>query len=328
MNIDIAESLAYSWLKHVKGCQIIHRNWKGLAQKAPQINDDIKGVYKEAIDVGLISGNSNATDLEKQITQGLKQTECDVLGLEFGEDGIKYHAVEVAYHSNGLNYSGNNVGKINSKLLRIAVALKYYLNISSATLYFVSPFVRENQLAEIETTVNKLEEIISKLGSFQIELCFNEDFYMNILQDTKNKDKQNVDLSELCIRSYELENLYNKIQHDVHKVEVENMEDDDVEKIKIGLLVRTQFMPHLKDRILIESEINELKEWKIGNFPVLRKVEEIPSGEKRRYYATPISLFGASYKVCNHWFANDVENCEKMKDWIQKLQTRITTDAQ
>ena len=325
MNIDIAESLVYSWLKHVKGCQIIHRNWKGVAQSEPLISDEIRNAYNEAINGKSNSENTSTSsaDLDKKIKQALKQTECDVLGLEFAQDGsIKYHAVEVAFHSKGLNYSGENAKKVSDKLFRIAIALKHYLNISSATLYFVSPFVREKELDAIEAAVKNLEENIRVLGTFPIELCFNEDFYVNILHGTKNKDKQNVDLSELCIRSYELEDLYNKIQKDGHKVEVENMEDADVEKIKIGLLVRTQFMPYLKDGILSESEIKELKEWKIGKFPVLRKVEEIPNEEKCRYYATPISLFGASYKVCNHWFANDEENCSKLKNWIELLQRK------
>ena len=323
MNIDIAESLAYSWLKHVKGCQIIHRNWKGVAESEPQISDIIRNAYNAAaIKEENNSENTSTDDLNKKIKQALKQTECDVLGLEFGKDGIKYHAVEVAYHSNGLNYSGNNAKKISDKLFRIAMALKHYMNIPSATLYFVSPFVRNGELEEIEKEVHNIEENIKKLGEFQIELCFNEDFYVNILHSTKNKDKQNVDLSELCIRSYELEHLYNKIKRGDQKVEVENMEDADVDKIKIGLLVRTQFMPYLKDEVLSESELNELKEWKIGTFPVLRKEEEIPAEEKRRYYATPITLFGVSYKVCNHWFAKDVENCEILRNWIERLQQK------
>lgn len=325
MNIDVAESLAYSWLKHVKGCQIIHRNWKGVAESEPQISDDIMKAYENAIKAKIISRNKNVRKLETQIKQELKQTECDVLGLEYSQEGTNYYAVEAAYHSNGLNYAKGNKNKIGSKLFRIAIALKHYLNISTATLYFISPIVREKDMEIIKDVVTDLKNVLKDLGSFKVELYFNEDFYVYILDITKNKEKQNIDLSELCIRSYDLADLYNKMSKKDGKVD--GMVKSDVEKIKIGMLVRTQFIPRLYEAYvagaLNESEIKELLEWRINNYSVLKEEDKISDTEKSRYYARPIMLFGRSYRVCNHWFAKNKQSKKDLEDWIERLNNKI-----
>ena len=34
MKIEMGESLFYSWLRHVKDCQIVQTNWKGYIAKS------------------------------------------------------------------------------------------------------------------------------------------------------------------------------------------------------------------------------------------------------------------------------------------------------
>ena len=42
MKIEMGESLFYSWLRHVKECQIVQTNWKTSSQWALQHEDKLE----------------------------------------------------------------------------------------------------------------------------------------------------------------------------------------------------------------------------------------------------------------------------------------------
>lgn len=46
MKIEIGESLVYSWLKHIKECQIVQTNWKCSPNWELQNHDEIETVMK------------------------------------------------------------------------------------------------------------------------------------------------------------------------------------------------------------------------------------------------------------------------------------------
>lgn len=326
MQIDIAESLGYSWLRHVKECQIIHRNWKVIAKDNPDINDEIYTAYKNAIEEGIITHKyKNDDDLKSLIVKELKQTECDVLGVCIPEKGsrLKYHAVEVAYHIEGLNYRKGNEVKVGEKMFRIAVALKNCLNASSATLYFLSPFVRSGELEKLKRVTKKIGSVFKKskgFSSFRVETYFNVDFYANILHAVRDNKGNNIDLSELCLRAYDLENTYRRVEKG-ERVEISEMDQSDLNSMKIGLRVQMQFIPLLVDACeknrLTSTLIHEIQEVKVNGYPVLKLCDSITAKLNRRYYVTPVCLNGTNYRVCNHWIVSDEE---KLNGLIMKLK--------
>ena len=49
MKIEMGESLFYSWLRHIKGCQVVQTNWKASPQWPLGYREELEAV-KEATD--------------------------------------------------------------------------------------------------------------------------------------------------------------------------------------------------------------------------------------------------------------------------------------
>ena len=97
MKVEVGESIVYSWLRHIKRCEVVQLNWKtspkwdarhdvGFLQRAmDKANEEFNGLFKKT----------------KTVEQLLKQAEIDAMGVNIREHEI--HAVDVAFHENGLD---------------------------------------------------------------------------------------------------------------------------------------------------------------------------------------------------------------------------------
>ena len=107
MKIEIGESLCYSFLRHVKKCWLVQANWKA-SENWPKRNDvDMERIFihmKERFDP-----DGSVFKGTRTCNQFLKQGEIDVVGVEL--DGT-VHAMEVAYHEAGLNYTGGVANRV------------------------------------------------------------------------------------------------------------------------------------------------------------------------------------------------------------------------
>ena len=112
MEIEIGESLALSYLKHVKRCVIYQTNWKlsswwlqELGKKSPaeELYDQLK---KSPSKEKTAATDFDVKDvLTSDFSQFLKQAEIDALGVD--KDGNVY-AIDVAFHERGLGYGKKN----------------------------------------------------------------------------------------------------------------------------------------------------------------------------------------------------------------------------
>lgn len=245
MKIEIAESMVYSWLRKVRNCRIVQTNWKpapewersndaeldGLMQESTSyfadllnksevsFSEDSEGPEYGAEDKLTDTSESsrifkNTASLEQLITQ----TECDVLGLTVENGRYKAIAVEVAFHENGLNYSGGRIvtaKKIVAKFLRVIFALRAYFGVEEAELIFASPHVKKATLSQVSEMMNALNAFLSKvnLGGFSVSVLFNDDFYSKLLAPLVASVKNHgaTDGSELFVRALKLVDLENKL---------------------------------------------------------------------------------------------------------------------
>ena len=49
MKIEIGESLIYTWLRHVKGCQIVQTNWRPSEFWSLSNQSDLQNITTDAI---------------------------------------------------------------------------------------------------------------------------------------------------------------------------------------------------------------------------------------------------------------------------------------
>lgn len=88
MKIEIAESLFYSWLRHVKSCQIVQTNWK--LSKCWEVNEELRNNLERLMKEldGFFYGKYKYQIFKQNasLDQLLNQGECDALGLRLSED--------------------------------------------------------------------------------------------------------------------------------------------------------------------------------------------------------------------------------------------------
>ncbi len=122
MKIEIGESVCYSFLRHVKQCWLVQANWKASENWPKRKTDvELERIFthmKERFDA-----DGSVFKGTKHWGQFLKQGEIDVVGVEL--DG-SVHAMEVAYHEAGLNYTGGVANRVLKKLLRTMLILNAY----------------------------------------------------------------------------------------------------------------------------------------------------------------------------------------------------------
>ena len=136
MEIEMAESLFLSWLRHVKQCQIVQLNWKPSSsweiskeQQVESIMNKYREYFKHKYDRELFGKKGN-----QSYTQVLKQGEIDILGFELSGNKIgSIYAVDVAFHEHGLHYgrtSKDAVTRVIKKMIRSTMIIMAYFGMN------------------------------------------------------------------------------------------------------------------------------------------------------------------------------------------------------
>lgn len=211
MKIDMSESLFFSWLRHIKKCQIVQKNWKVSKfwewyqeDQVNKLHAKIEKHFQEKYDCQLFKQNSSPYQI-------LKQGECGLLGLAFDQEGTDLYAVDVAFHEAGLNYGRRQVTvmKVVAKMARTALCLVNYLNHQKAKVIFASPKIGKNIVSELEPCIKDLNAIFQAEGlNLECQLIANADFYQEILEPTISKSFEVADTSELFLRSYQMFRMF------------------------------------------------------------------------------------------------------------------------
>ena len=194
MKIEVCESLACSYLRHVKRCWIIQANWKAPGDWWEcQDADTIFSEMKQRFDP-----DDSVFKKTKDSGQLFKQGEIDVVGVD--QKG-NLHAMEVAFHEDGLNYKDTEK-RVLKKMLRTLFILR---NLSLAPdcihIYFLSPIVRPKVQELLEITFDKLRGEYADVGW---HLMTNHDFAESVVRPTLDNASAVADSSELFVRSVKL----------------------------------------------------------------------------------------------------------------------------
>lgn len=200
MKIEIGESLACSYLRHVKRCWLVQANWKASEHWDRHASDaELETLFHEMKE--RFDQQGGVFKQTKDAAQLLKQGEIDVVGVD--QDG-GVHAMEVAFHEAGLNYgntaeTGNRVLK---KMLRTLMVLRAYLPRSTPLhIYFLSPKVNPVVQEPLEHT---FEELLRTYTEVDWHLVSNDGFAEQVMRATLEKASAVADTSELFVRSAKL----------------------------------------------------------------------------------------------------------------------------
>ena len=201
MKIEMGEWLCYSYLRHVQRCWLVQANWKASEHWEKYLsNDELEDAFRsmrQTFDLG-----GNVFKGTKDCSQFLRQAEIDAVGI--GQNG-SIHAIDVAFHEAGLNYSGGVGNRVLKKLLRtVLVLMAYHPREVKRHIYFVSPKVHRAAQQPLEDIFGRLQD---EYPAIEWHLFTNEVFAQEMLTPTLELGKSVADTSELFLRSVKLMEL-------------------------------------------------------------------------------------------------------------------------
>lgn len=341
MKIEMGESLFYSWLRHVKECQIVQTNWKVSLQWTFCHEDEIQEMMR-VLDT-YFETNHNYKVFKKNVSlaQIIRQGECDVLGMNVQDGKAMYHAVEVAFHEAGLQYGTKEetVMKVIEKCIRIAFCLYGYFGTRSAEIVFASPKIHKAPLEDLLPCIEYLNMFFDERDfEFRFRVICNDEFEAKVLQPILLLSDDVADTSELFMRAYQ---MYEMFAHDERKVsrqftkepkqrrtKVQHGPMPDVDmsvygEMKIGRIADIVLRNLLECCLLSETELmllqtNEYSKRQFDiQYPLL--VKEGTKYDKVRYYSKPVSINGERYFLCSQWFETEANNDRPyLLKWIEE----------
>lgn len=325
MKIEMGESLIYSWLRHIKGCQLVQNNWKvspswNLKHEDELIKmmNEVDSYFKEHYNYEIFKKNSS-------LSQIIRQGECDAMGVSSRDSIVKYHAVEVAYHRNGLNYGSKEttVMKVIEKLVRTAMCLYGFFDAKEAEIVFVSPKIGDSCMEYLREHIDEVKVILEVCGfNFSVDLIANDDFNEKIIQPVLSVANEVDDEAELFLRSCQLVNMFDtqksrKLQsnHSGNTSKVESANSGSSSETKIGKYVRATLWKCLEQGAVSEEEIKLMQQLEYSSktfhldYPLLVLADSEFTKEKHvRYWVPRLIINGVEYRMCNDWYEKPTNN--------------------
>jgi hypothetical protein len=314
LKIEIGESLFYSWLRHVKRCQIVQTNWKPSPEWEWQHEEDLERLMHSI--EGHFKPHFSVFKQTKSLLQLITQAEIDVLGLAFESPELSVYAVDVAFHEGGLNYGDTErtTSKVIQKCARAAICIRACFGVSDGEIVFASPKINPSILKELEPAIEKLSMVFREHGlDFDTRLIANAEFNVRVLEPILTVSKGVSDTAELFMRGYQLTNLFasGRPKAPTGKPAPQIAQNDQWPEMKVGLLART-VLRQVLERGVDPAELASLQQEQhsretLGiNFSLL--VREGIDYDHRRYYKEPIKVNGSRFLLCSQWFETPANN--------------------
>lgn len=334
MKIEIGESLACSYLRHVERCWLVQANWKVSEHWQRQASEaEVETLFKEMRQ--RFGRNGGVFKQTTGAAQFLRQGEIDVVGID---QSRAVYAVEAAFHEAGLNY-GNTAetdNRVLKKMLRTLLILRAYLPRETALhIYFLSPKVNPVVQEPLERTFEELQEAYPEVDW---RLVSNEIFTEQVVQATLDKASAVADTSELFVRSAKLLELTNGGRRASQPIAMPRTggarpTTDSQEQVQplVQTLMRTLLVEH--PSLLDETDKRNLSDseycktalgLRIGNHALLRRVDDgwMVAGYSRYWK----ERYG-SFHVCSQWWKDHhATNARAMLGLIRGLAQKQTTN--
>ena len=326
MKIEMGESLFYSWLRHVKECQIVQTNWTTSGQWPLMHDDELEEIKSVTDDYFHEKYGYDIYKKTASLSQLLQQAESDAVGIAIQDGTNKVFAVDVAFHGAGLNYGDrvSTIQKIIRKYLRTAMCIYGYLDTRDAEIIFASPKINRSVLEGVLPCIEDMQKIMDSLHfHFRFRILANKDFRDKVLLPILKVSNGVADTNELFIRSYQMVQMFDGYS-DVQSISegVFSANDDAYAELKIGKVAQLVLRPILENGSVSDEEIQKLQDKEYSkeafnlNFPLL--VREDGEYERVRYYRDPITIGGVKYMLCSQWAENQGNNDRPyLMKWIK-----------
>lgn len=344
MKIEIGESLMLSWLRHVKGCQLVQLNWKPSTSSWDLFNEvEIEEIMAKTSKYFDLKYSLDIFKKNKSHFQLMQQGEIDALGVSFKDAKIEnIYAVDIAFHESGLNYGDKSetISRVIKKLVRTAMIIYGYFDLKAGSIIFASPKVYNSVYNPLTNCLEDLNTLFDKMGySFKFSLYVNDDFREKIFEPVISSASSVADTSELFMRSIQMYNIFADEQKSrkrpinseaLNYKTIEKNSDKGMKEMKIGALVRTNMRRLAKEGIITKELAQEMTKYEYSkrvfniNYPLLKKIDKnLPLSDQRkikgrpRYWNEIFKIAGEEYFVCQEWYEYSRDN---FINWMRSIE--------
>jgi len=326
----MGESLFYSWLRHVKECQVVQTNWKPSPSWQLQGEDELKrfmGItdehFQNKYGYGVYKNNS--------FSQLLLQAEVDALGISMADDETDIFAIDVAFHESGLNYGDRKetVMRVIKKFIRTALCLIGYFRITKGEIIFASPKIHNAIINDLEPCITDLNTLLFDYNyNFTVRVIANDDFNELVLKPILIASEGVSDTSELFMRGYQLIKMFGDDRRPSKMIVPKEADsrvvsDDTLSELKIGKIAQTFLREALENGKVDDEEISLMRTKDYSksffgiDFPLLVLASE--EYDSVRYYAKPLVIKGVQYRLCSQWYEVSANNDRPfLLSWLEK----------
>ena len=333
MKIEMGESLFYSWLRHVKECQVVQTNWKVSSQWPVQHVDELEALMSTAADHFSEKYGYKIFKQNSSLSQIIQQGECDAVGVAVQSGINRVYAVDVAFHGAGLNYGTREetVMKVIAKSVRTAMCLYGYMESTDAEIIFASPKINPSILNDLAPCIEDVNAFFKKQGlNFSMRVIANDDFNDAVLQPILLVSEGIADTSELFVRSYQMFTMFadgkaTRSQPNKQRDTVGYQSTDVYKELKVGKLAQVVLRKMLEEGAASEDEVLAMQQAEYSkqvfdlNYPLLAKLGT--EYDAVRYYVKPLTIRGVEYLMCSQWFETAANNDRPyLVRWIQAHQ--------
>lgn len=339
MKIEIGESLIYSWLRHVKECQIVQCNWKVSPNWKLKYLDELQAIKQESETFFRSKYGFEIFKETSSLDQLLRQAEIDALGIKVNIDSLDVYCVDIAYHEFGLRYGSSTeetLSRIVKKYIRSALCVVGYLGIKKGEIIFASPKIGKAIFHKLDEIVLDIANIINRSGwEFKIDVIYNDNFNTKLIVPTTGYADKIADTAELFLRSIQLSHMFNanvesreimvKSPKRQKATRPDTLKDDSFPKLKIGKIANIILRSILESKIVDENELTRLQNAEYSKkffdiqYPLLKKIEGDYDKKILHYYKQPILIKGTIYLLCSEWYESHQNNDRPyLLKWIEE----------
>jgi hypothetical protein len=330
MKIEMGESLFYSWLRHVKECQVVQLNWKSSPSWQIQ-NEESLEKFMNAAGKHFLDKYGYGIFKKNSLSQLLQQAEVDALGINTSDNVMEVYAVDVAFHGSGLNYGAKKetVMRVVKKLVRTALCIISYFCNAKSEIIFSAPKIHNAVLNDLKPCIDDLNILFLESGyDFTARVIANEDFNEKVLNPIIVVSNDVSDTSELFMRSYQLVNMFGGERRQISKQEEKLpgskvISTDALSELKVGKIVQTLLRDVLQQNKAGDEEVRlmQTKDYSKNvfgiDFPLLVSVNE--EFDSKRYYTFPVTIGDKQYRLCSQWFEVPANNDRPfLLAWLEK----------
>lgn len=329
MKIEMGESLFYSWLRHVKECQVVQTNWKPSPSWQLRDEDKLKRLM-EITDEHFQSKYGYGVYKNNSLSQLLTQAEVDAVGICVTDDGNEIFAIDVAFHESGLNYGDRKetVTRVIKKFIRTALCIVGYLGINKGEIIFASPKIHNAIINDLEPCITDLNELFAVNGyDFTARVIEGDNFNDLVLKPILIASDGISDTSELFMRGYQLIKMFGDErpakQRTTRNDSSKAASGDTLLELKIGKIAQTFLREALESGKASDEEVSLMltKEYSKSvfglDYPLLAPADE--GCDSVRYYAKPLTIRGKQYRLCSQWFEVSANNDRPyLMAWLEK----------